>query len=410
MKKAVTSSNILTTIKTTLKELDTAMDTGSEGIELTPFTKKIRDLNKGMTIYYNDSHDSFAMEYHGMGTRSWSSLLTLKSFISLLAQNIKKEKSILFPVLAIEEPEAHLHPNAQKKLFWTDRCHLRSKNHFHPFPYIAATASLNQIRSFYKNERVVCGRIDTKQLQKEEIRKINRQVIHTRGEIFFSKLIIFCEGETEEQALPVFAEKYFGKTAMEMGLNFVGVGSFSKYLPFLYFAEAFNIPWLIFSDAENTPNKMVKENVQKQFSKCGSLKNERDCIVFLDEGNDFEKQLIDDGFEDEVKAAIAYFDEYNNAHHRTAKEPERLREIKAYSDDELYKIITNAKTQYGPVIAEQIISSGKALPPKIIKLFEKITAILRWRARDMRAEVELSDQTESNCICRKWADLCKSRC
>jgi len=94
--KAVSSSDILSNIKTTLKELDTAMDTHSEGIEITPFTKKIRDLNKGLTIYYTDRQDSFSMEYHGMGTRSWSSLLTLKSFIALLLKNAEKEKSVFF--------------------------------------------------------------------------------------------------------------------------------------------------------------------------------------------------------------------------------------------------------------------------------------------------------------------------
>ena len=93
--KAVSSSDILSNIKTTLKELDTAMDTRSEGIEITPFTKKIRDLNKGLSIYYTDSKDSFSMEYHGMGTRSWSSLLMLKAFISLLSK-MPKTNSLCF--------------------------------------------------------------------------------------------------------------------------------------------------------------------------------------------------------------------------------------------------------------------------------------------------------------------------
>jgi putative ATP-dependent endonuclease of OLD family len=92
--KAVSSSDILSNIKETLKGLDSALDNQSGGIEITPFTKKIRDLNKGLTIYYGDSQDSFSMEYHGMGTRSWSSLLTLKSFICLLASNAKKEKMV----------------------------------------------------------------------------------------------------------------------------------------------------------------------------------------------------------------------------------------------------------------------------------------------------------------------------
>ena len=303
--KAVSSSDILSNIKTTLKELDTAMDTRSEGIEITPFTKKIRDLNKGLTIYYTDSHDSFSMEYHGMGTRSWSSLLTLKSFIALLSKNAEKEKSVFFPVLAIEEPEAHLHPNAQKKLFGQIDAIAGQKIISTHSPYIAATAKLGQIRNFYKDETVTCGRIETDSLTGEEIRKINRQVINTRGEIFFSKLIVFFEGETEEQALPIFAQKNFGKTSVEMGLDFVGVGGYGGYLPFLRFAEALNIPWIIFSDAENTSGKNIKASVKKHFSELGSTKNESDCIVFLDDGNDFEKYLIKCGYIEEIELALA---------------------------------------------------------------------------------------------------------
>jgi len=35
-------------------------------------------------------------------------------------------------------------------------------------------------------------------------------------------------------------------------------------------------------------------------------------------------------------------------------------------------VITGAKTQFGPVIAEEIIKSGKGLPHKVIALFQKI--------------------------------------
>ena len=143
-----------------------------------------------------------------------------------------------------------------------------------------------------------------------------------------------------------------------------------------HFNELSPVDFNIFGDA-SLYNKMVKENVQKQFSKCGSLRKETDCIVFLDEGNDFEKQLIDDGFGDEIKMVIANFEEYHNAQHRAAKE----KEIQAYTDEELYKIISNAKTQYGPAIAEHIILNKKSLPPKIIELFKKITAILKMEGQ-----------------------------
>ena len=204
--KAVSSSDILSNIETTLKGLDSAMDNTSSGVEISPFAKKIRDLNKGVSIQYSD----FSMEYHGMGTRSWASLLTLKSFIEFLSRNAITEGVNFFPILAIEEPEAHLHPNAQKKLFSQISAIAGQKIISTHSPYIAASAKLNQIRSFYKDEgESISGYIDTSNMSIEDIRKIHRQVLNTRGELFFSKAIILFEGETEEQSFPVFAEKYF---------------------------------------------------------------------------------------------------------------------------------------------------------------------------------------------------------
>lgn len=374
--KAVSSSDVLSNIKDTLKDLDSAMSSQSYGIEITPFTKKLRDLNKGMSIYYGDSRDSFSMEYHGMGTRSWSSLLTLKSFINQLASHSEKESSVFLPMLAIEEPEAHLHPNAQKKLFGQIDTIAGQKIISTHSPYIAATAKLNQIRNFYKNDKVCCGRIRIDNLTTEDVRKIKRQVISSRGEIFFSKLIVFFEGETEEQALPIFAQKYFGKPPVEMGLDFVGVGGYKSYLPFLRFAEDLSIPWLIFSDAEADTTAWVSRHHEN----CQTTKALNDVVVYLDTGNDFERQLIVDGFQEEIKACILGFDEYSNEQHRAAREPARKHEVSSYSDNDLYNIITNEKTKYGPAVAERIIEGEKDLPPKVIALFEKIKSILNLEA------------------------------
>ncbi|MBW2013809.1 MAG: AAA family ATPase [Deltaproteobacteria bacterium] len=373
--KTVNSSDILSNIKTTLKGLDTAMDTTSEGVEITPFTKKIRDLNKGLSIYYTDKKESFSMEYHGMGTRSWSSLLTLKAFISLLNAKAEKDKSLFSPILAIEEPEAHIHPNAQRKLYEQINEIFGQKIIATHSPYIAASAELKQIRNFYKHEDdICCGKIKMDELEPEDIRKIERQVINTRGEIFFSKAIVFCEGETEEQALHMFAEHHFDKKPEGMGINFVGIGGNGNYLPFMRFAEGLNILWFIFSDAEGN----VKNEVQKQFNECGCSRDEKDTIVFLDNGNNFEKQLISDGFSDEIKKAIIVLTDFKNKQHRQAK----TEEINSCNDEEILKKITNNKTKHAPVIAEKIIESKKELPPKIIELFNIIQSFLGGKEVD----------------------------
>ncbi|MFH1405206.1 MAG: AAA family ATPase [Patescibacteria group bacterium] len=378
--RAVSSSSILSNIKATLKELDSAMDTSSEGVEITPFTKKIRDLNKGLSIYYSDKKDSFSMEYHGMGTRSWSSLLTLKAFINLLDKNAEKEQTPFFPILAIEEPEAHLHPNAQKKLYRQIEGVKGQKIIATHSAYIAASAELHQLRNFYKDDvSVACGAINTDELTPEDIRKIKRQVINTRGELFFSKVIIFFEGETEEQALPIFAEHFFKKTSVEMGIDFVGVGGHGNYLPFLRVAEALKIPWFILSDAEEKEKK-VKTSVKKQFTDCNTKKAEKDVVIFLTDEKNFEEQLISDGYNKEIRKSIIKIEipKCHNPDHVKAKK----REIASYDDKKLVEIITGSKTQYGHVIAESIVESKKPLPPKVMELFEEIQKLLERKDVD----------------------------
>jgi putative ATP-dependent endonuclease of OLD family len=341
------------------------------------------------------------MEYHGMGTRSWSSLLTLKSFISLLSNNAEKEKSVFFPILAIEEPEAHLHPNAQKKLYGQINTIAGQKIISTHSPYIAATAELGQIRNFYKDKRVTCGRIRTDRLTPEDLRKINRQVSNTRGEIFFSKVIVFCEGETEEQALPIFAQKYFGKTPVEIGVDFIGVGGYGNYLQFLHFAEALKIPWFILSDGEKKAVKSVRDTLKKLNNVSEIDLSSVSNVFVLDNECDFEKYLINCGYIEEIKMALTelhddnYLEEQIKKNDRTTEKRIKTEKIcnsckqniykgilRDYSNDDgfkraLYDCMISQKAPFGPAIADQIIQGDKEdLPPKILELFNKIASIL----------------------------------
>ena len=106
--------------------------------------------------------------------------------------------------------------------------------------------------------------------------------------------------------------------------------------------------------------------------RCGTLRAEIDAVVFLDDGNNFEKQLIIDGYQDEIKDALLSLGEYANERHKAAKKAD----IQAYDDDRLYEIITGIKTKFGPAIADSIVKSGKALPPKVAVLFDKINVLL----------------------------------
>lgn len=101
-------------------------------------------------------------------------------------------------------------------------------------------------------------------LKAEDKRKIRQAVLSSNGDILFSKAIVLGEGETEVQALPIFAEKHFNHSIVELGLSFIDAKGCGNYYPFVILAKSLNIPWYIFSDGEDKTIKDL-ENLVKRF-------------------------------------------------------------------------------------------------------------------------------------------------
>lgn len=155
-----------------------------------------------------------------------------------------------------------------------------------------------------------------------------------------------------------------------MGMNFIDVGGYKSYFPYLCFANALKIPWIILSDADQKDNTISKE-VKKQILKSGIEKELLDkFVIFLDKGNNFEQQILNDGFEQQIRNAYKsiLFSENNNLRYKQAKETE----IKEYSKEDLLKIMYNDKIRMGRAIASAIVKDKKEIPGRIKDLFTKI--------------------------------------
>lgn len=398
-KETIERSEILTNLHTTLEELDTAMDNPQNTVDITPFTKKIRDLNKGVKINYSQ----FSMEYHGMGTRSWSSLLILKAFILQNKKLADDSQVAYYPIIAIEEPESHLHPNAQKKLYSQINSIVGQKIIATHSSYIAGSAKLKEVRSVIKSDNSTkIGKIDESELIPEEIRKIHRQVINTRGELYFSKVIILCEGETEEQALPLLIKKHFGKSTIELGIDIVGIDGGGNYFPFIHFAEMLHLKWFVLSDGEANIVKKLKKDYKKL---SGSEASVNDIIlpsniIHFDNEDDFESYLISNGFVEEIenclKEILNVVDLPELIANKNGTSKGRVKtedicgtcsqnifqeQLRDYNGDEghlraLNDLLSQNKTKYSGSLSELIYNSEKPLPPKIAELFEKVSLII----------------------------------
>ncbi|WP_094607191.1 hypothetical protein SPSIL_058020 [Sporomusa silvacetica DSM 10669] len=396
--QAVQKSDELQNLKTHLEELNQSFQ-GSGNAEITPFPKKLRDLSKHFSIHFGESSGTaFSMEYHGMGTRSWASILTVKAFIDAMIAQHEKEVIPFFPILAAEEPEAHLHPNAQKTLYRQLAGTYGQVIISTHSSYVAALANQSELRYLKSQNGEIISRALCSELEAEAQRRIQREIIHSRGEILFSKAWILCEGETEEQALPCLFEKYFGHEAFEMGVSIIGIGgSGKKYVPFLTFARDFDIPVFIFSDGEAAAVKDLKKYYDKVF---GTTDVSNCPYITILDGTDFEGYLLNTGFIKTVENAINSVDgkdtienwitkknqtpagrrKTNQPRCKTCKQEifeDVLRDYKSSDgyNTALLDILDSAKPKYAPVIAEKLCElDANDFPKKIIELFEKIKA------------------------------------
>jgi len=186
--KAVAKSEPLRILKNQLDTMNQSAD--GDGIaEITPIPKKMRDLAKRFSIHFGDSDKNlFSMEYHGMGTRSWASMLAFKAFVELKAEIYQREHKAFNPIIALEEPESHLHPNAQRTLYQQLKNNPNSQvvvsTHS---PYLPAISSLSEIRMLKKTHTGVQANSLIDDLNEWEVTKLRTKIIRHKGDIFFFK-------------------------------------------------------------------------------------------------------------------------------------------------------------------------------------------------------------------------------
>jgi putative ATP-dependent endonuclease of OLD family len=376
-KEAIEKSEPLKQLKNHLDNLNQSFS-GSGKTELTPFPKKIRDLSKRFSVHFGASEkNSFSMEYHGMGTRSWASMLTVKAFIELLAKNHRMEAEPFFPIIAAEEPEAHLHPNAQRTLFeqlesTTGQTIISTHS-----PYLAGMSKLINLRGLVSTSNTVKSAQLIEGLDPEDINILQREIMRFRGELLFSKAIILFEGVTEEQLVPAMFQAFFTKSSFSLGINCLSVSG-KNYPPFIKMALSFGIPVCVMSDNDGNTRAEIESQVRKiKENTTLTVTHDNFYLSFLAEGNDIEAELLD-GLElrEEIVEALVKTETRgnDNVHHVSAK----TREINELDVDKLVQRMRSSKASYAGFLADVISrnpnnkSVEELVPGALIDIFNKL--------------------------------------
>jgi putative ATP-dependent endonuclease of OLD family len=369
------------------KDLSNTIHARNSQIEISPVTRSISELYKGLDIYVTpESSDSFSISNLGLGTRSRAVFFILKSIIK---KRLAQSQSIpYFCILALEEPEAHIYPHSQRQLI-SDFMQIEGQKIITTHsPYLLSLSKIsNLIHVSLKDAESKYISLSELNLDNEGIRKIDRTVLNTHGDMLFSNIVILAEGETEEQALPVFIQEYFGKAPFELGITIVGIGGSGKgYLPFLQILDTININWLIFSDGEQSIIAELIKAIQK-------LKNIKEIdlsqynnIIIINNGDNYEKHLIENKYKDQIIKAINNYElQDKNTHSVSPYENYKRSYIKNsqnINEDEdtiLVALLRKNKTRFAKIIAETICNEctgDRKFPLKILELIKKIEMII----------------------------------
>ena len=363
-------------------------------VEIEPLARKISDLNKGMDIVMQDGKAaSFPISQHGSGIRSWVSFLTLSAFVEIQNEKIMvdDEEAEQYIMLTMEEPEAHLHPQAQRQLFSQISRFTGQKVVSTHSPSIVSQCALADAIYFSKRDgKTTAIRYKSSVEDDNQDEMIFREVINTRADLLFASAVVLCEGITEELALPIYFYKCFGCAPYSLGVSIISTGG-QKYLPYLSLIKNFNIPWFIFSDGEAQAISIVKSAVNTVFNvDYLTLPN----VVVLDHGDDYETYLINEGYKNQIIEAIceheddtSYLDAYicqRQGKKRREKVAKKLNKdvVRDYTmasgrDDALIDLWLENKVEYALPVARKIVAhpnKTKRIPTKVAALFSSLAA------------------------------------
>ena len=194
---------------------------------------------------------SIPISHNGLGYNNliFMSLLLAKMQVDSDGKYLGSNAKV-FPILAIEEPEAHLHPTMQFqfiKFLKKNICDKKVKQVFitSHSTHITSSAQLDDIICLYKENGIskvaypgkVFYDIKPNELKKEvpESKKyVQRFLDATKSNILFAEKIIFVEGIAEQLLVSIFAD-YMEKSLEDNHISVINVGGrYFEYFLYLF--------------------------------------------------------------------------------------------------------------------------------------------------------------------------------
>lgn len=236
---------------------------------------QIKDQTE-LTYTADLSGESLPSSHNGLG---YKNLIKMEFQLADFSEKINQGRIACIPLLFIEEPESHMHPQMQHTFASYLQTFLSkiSDVHIQTFltshsAHIANTIDFSNIRYAQKTTRGVIykdlnafGRMEP-----ENLEFIKKYLTLSRCDLFFADKVIFVEGASERLLIPdmiekcdnegLFATQKYKLPAQYYALIEIGGAYAYKFIPFVDFL---GIPCLILTDIDSMKDGRTKSIVSE---------------------------------------------------------------------------------------------------------------------------------------------------
>ena len=248
-------------------------------------------------VLHQDNEPKLPLRLHGLGSRS---LATMFVFQTLARFRLGADRGFRPHLLTLlEEPEAHLHPQAISALrALLDRLPGQRIISTHSSQLVADAdpRSVRLIRRSTGSMKVFNLPPDTA----KHAQQFRRYVERPFGEIIFARAVVFCDGSTERYVLPVLLASHFDCNPAGLGISFVDCESMNRQQTTTIVQAVHNLalPWFMFTDNDPAGRQALGNIVHPETNE--PLTPDSDEVV-MSGNKQIEQLLIDAGYGSEIE-------------------------------------------------------------------------------------------------------------
>jgi len=337
----------------------------AEPVALEAIPTRVFDMIGKIQVHLKSSQGAkLPLHRHGEGTQSLAVLMLFQAFVeTILAEAYSPEST---PILALEEPESHLHPSAIRSLgSFLEKMSGQILVSSHSGDLLSRVPVMALRRLYKKDGEARVGRIEQMTLTSDEKRHFDYHVRVSKGAHFFARCWLLVEGQSEFWLFPRIAS-LMNATIDEKNFAIIEFSQGGGPPPFIKAAKALGIEWLVVADGDNAGTKYIE-------AARGCLDNEQEHDhIFQLQNKDLEHEFWHAGYDCVYKNAV---------------EPSELKKLEeqfasAEEPDDFTKAVINkaisrrAKPELAFEIAAEVERRGiDALPQSIKDIVSQVVQL-----------------------------------